>query len=153
MATASITSTTHAQWNPTVWAGKVLGFRMAELHMAKLVSTEFTAGISYGVTIRIPNKLAYTAAQKSEGITNVVSYEAQTPTKVDLTIDQHWYTAMLIEEFETHLSKYDIKSEHEQSLMYPLSKKVQGMGSFTDRDGVRQSMVMVGGLRCYARTR
>lgn len=36
---------------------------------------------------------------------------------------------------------------------YPLAKVVQGFGSFTDRDGIKQSMVLVGGLRCFVRAR
>ncbi len=107
----SITSTTGAVQNPAITSKDVIEFREANLGFSGTVSTRYTDEAKVGTTIRwspitLPNSGA--ARQKSEGNSgNDILYDAQTETAITLTINQHWYSAFELEEFEKSLSIVD----------------------------------------------
>lgn len=107
----SITSTTGAVQNPAITSKDVIEFREANLGFSGTVSTRYKDEARVGTTIRwspitLPNSGA--ARQKSEGNSgNDITYDAQTETAVTLTINQHWYSAFELEEFEESLSIVD----------------------------------------------
>ena len=107
----SITSTTGAVQNPAITSKDVIEFREANLGFSGTVSARYTDEARVGTTIRwspitLPNSGA--ARQKSEGNSgNDIVYDAQTETAITLTINQHWYSAFELEEFEKSLSIVD----------------------------------------------
>lgn len=107
----SITSTTGAVQNPAITSKDVIEFREANLGFQGTVSSRYTDEARVGTTIRwspitLPNSGA--ARQKSEGNSgNDITYDAQTETAITLTINQHWYSAFELEEFEKSLSIVD----------------------------------------------
>ena len=119
-----MTGTTQDVFNPNVWSGSIIKFRESALHMAMRVDTSFGDGITFGQTIEIPTDTELTAAQKSEGISNTIAFEANVETKITVTIDQHWYTAILLEEFEAELSKWDLESVYKGNMRYGVGKKL-----------------------------
>jgi hypothetical protein len=107
----SITSTTGAVQNPAITSKDVIEFREANLGMAGTVSSRYTDEAKVGTTIRwspitLPNSGA--ARQKTEGNSgNDITYDVSTETAVTLTINQYWYSAFELEEFEKSLSIVD----------------------------------------------
>lgn len=110
MASASITSTTADVSNPRITSKDVIEFREANLGMSGTVSSRYKDEARVGTSVRwsnisAPNSGA--ARVKSEGISNTITYDATTETAVTLTINQHYYSAFELEEFEDSLSIVD----------------------------------------------
>lgn len=110
MTTTSITSTTASVSNPAITSKDVIEFREANLGFQGTASTRYTDEAKVGTTIRwsnisAPNSGA--ARQKSEGNSNTITKDASTETAITLTINQHWYSAFELEEFEKSLSIVD----------------------------------------------
>jgi len=107
----SITSTTGAVQNPAITSKDVIEFREANLGFSGTVSTRYTDEAKVGTTVRwseitLPNSGA--ARAKSEGNSgNDITYDAQTENAVTLTINQHYYSAFELEEFEKSLAIVD----------------------------------------------
>ena len=110
MTSTSITSTTAAVSNPAITDKDVIEFRQANLAFSGTVSTRYKDKAKVGTTIRwsnisAPNSGA--AQQKSEGNNNTITYDVTTESAVLLTIDQHFYSAFELEEFEEEMSVVD----------------------------------------------
>ena len=107
----SITSTTGAVQNPAITSKDVIDYREANLGFQGTASSRYIDEAKVGTTIRwsllnLPN--SGSARQKSEGNSgNDITYDANTETAVTLTINQHWYSAFELEEFEKSLSIVD----------------------------------------------
>lgn len=118
----SITSTTSAVQNPAITSKDVIEFREANLGFSGTVSARYKDEARVGTTIRwspitLPNSGA--ARQKSEGNSgNDITYDAQTETAVTLTINQHWYSAFELEEFEESLSIVDQQKWYTKAAAY-----------------------------------
>lgn len=112
MGSASVTSTTAAVFNPTIVSKDVIEAREANLGFSGWVSMRYKDEARVGTAIEwgnmsFPNSGA--ARQKTEGIGNTITYDATTETKVTLTINQHWYSAFELEEFEASLSIVELE--------------------------------------------
>ena len=109
----SITSTTGAVYNPAITSKDVIEFRMANLGFSGTVSARYKDSAGVGTTIRwgastAPNSGA--ARSKSEGNSgNDITYDANTEGSITLTINQHYYSAFELEEFEDNMSIVDIR--------------------------------------------
>lgn len=117
----SITSTTAAQSNPAITSKDVIMFRKANLGMSGTASQRYTdAGV--GTTqkwtlISAPNSGA--ARAKSEGNSgNDITFDATTETAVTVTINQHYYSAFELEEFEANLTTVDLKNYYAEAAAY-----------------------------------
>ena len=97
-------------------------FREANLQWEGTVSRKFKDDAGYGVSIAwtpvtLPNSGA--ARQKTEGNDgNDITYDASTETNITLTINQHWYSAFELEEFENALSMHDLKQSYLKAASY-----------------------------------
>ena len=96
-------------------------FRKANLGMSGTVSQKYTdAGV--GVTqrwtpISLPNSGA--ARSKSEGNSgNDITFDATTETAITITINQHYYSAFELEEFEANLTTVDLKNYYAEAAAY-----------------------------------
>lgn len=109
----SVTSTTAANYNPAITSKDVIEFRKANLAFSGAVSTRYKDSAGVGTTIKwglstAPNSGA--ARSKSEGNSgNDITYDVNTENAVTLTINQHYYSAFEIEEFEDNMSIVDIR--------------------------------------------
>lgn len=86
---------------------------MANLAFSGMVSSRYKDSAGVGTTIRwgastAPNSGA--ARSKSEGNSgNDITYDANTEGSVTLTINQHYYSAFELEEFEENMSTVDVR--------------------------------------------
>lgn len=126
MASTSLTSTTQAGANPTITSAEVIEFREANLGFSGTVSTKYTDD-GVGVTkrwmpITLPNSGA--ARSKSEGNDTSITFDVSTETDVSLTINQWYYSAFDLEEFENSLSIVDLQGEYTKAAAYVVNLAV-----------------------------
>lgn len=122
LGTAQMTGTTLATWRPNIWAKEVLRARESKLVLVPLVKHYDRDIKSSGQTVEIPNLSNLTANAK---VANTqVTLQAPTETKQTLTIDQHFETSFVVEDFADAQSAYDIASEYTQKAGYALAEKM-----------------------------
>ena len=118
----SITSTTATASNPAITSKEVIMFREANLGFSGTVSQKYYDEAGVGTTIRwtpisAPNSGA--ARSKSEGNSgNDITYDATTETAITLTINQHYYSAFELEEFEENMSIVDLQGKYTKAAAY-----------------------------------
>lgn len=122
LGTAQITGTTAATWRPNIWAKQVLAAREKNLVLVPLIKHYDRDIASSGQTVEIPNLSNLTANAKTAN--TQVTLQAVTETKQTLTIDQHWETSFLVEDFADAQSAYDIASEYTEKAGYALAEKM-----------------------------
>jgi hypothetical protein len=107
---------------------ELIVFRQANLGWEATVSRKYKDDYGYGVSISwspitAPNSGA--ARQKSQGNDgNDITYDVTAETAVTLTINQHWYSAFELEEFENALSIHDLKAEYLKAAAYVVNLAV-----------------------------
>lgn len=121
MADTSITSTTAAASNPAITSKEVIEAREANLGFQAWTSHRYKDEARVGVSIAwspisFPNSGA--ARQKTEGNSNAITYDVSTETAVTLTINQHWYSAFNLEEFENSLTILDLEQHYSKAAAY-----------------------------------
>lgn len=122
LGTNQITGTTAATWRPNIWAKQVLAAREKNLVLVPLIKHYDRDIASSGQTVEIPNLSNLTANAKAAN--TQVTLQAVTETKQTLTIDQHWETSFLVEDFADAQSAYDIASEYTEKAGYALAEKM-----------------------------
>lgn len=126
MGSTSLTSTTHTGANPAITAAEVIEFREANLAFAGTVSTKYTddgVGVSKRwMPITLPNSGA--ARSKAEGNDTSITFDVSTETDVTLTINQWYYSAFDLEEFENSLSIVDLQKEYTKAAAYVVNLAV-----------------------------
>ena len=124
----SITSTTGAQSNPAITSKQVIEVRDANLGFSGTVSSTYRDEAGVGTTIKwnnITNPNSGAARSKSEGNSgNDIVFDAQTETAVTLTINQHYYSAFELEEFEASLSILDQEMLYKRRAAYVVNLAV-----------------------------
>jgi hypothetical protein len=98
VASASITTTTAIEFIPTLWEAGVLNASEFAARFQKRVNTDFRSSLKIGNTLNIPRLSNLTASSKSSGLAQVISYEAITEGKQQITVSTHQYAAFLLEE-------------------------------------------------------
>lgn len=124
----SITSTTGAQSNPAITSKQVIEVRDANLGFSGTVSSTYRDEAGVGTTIKwnnITNPNSGAARSKSEGNSgNDITFDAQTETAVTLTINQHYYSAFELEEFQASLSILDQEMLYKRRAAYVVNLAV-----------------------------
>lgn len=124
----SITSTTGAVNNPAITSKQVIEVRDANLAFSGTVSSTYKDEAGVGTTIRwglITNPNSGAARVKSEGNSgNDITYDANTEVAVTLTINQHYYSAFELEEFEASLSIIDQQMYYTRRAAYVVNLAV-----------------------------
>lgn len=132
MASASITSTTGANFIPEIWSKNMIVVREQNLVFAKLFN-RVTGEFNKGDILHFPNLSHLTAASKSTGITNTIAYEAITENVTDLTVNQHYYTAFAEEDFTKFLADYDLQAAYQKRGAYGMALQIDDFcGGFID---------------------
>lgn len=122
LGTAQMTGTTHATWRPNIWAQEVLKARESNLVLVPLVKHYDRDISSKGQTVEIPNLSNLTANAK---VANTqVTLQAPTETKQTLTIDQHFESSFLVEDFVDAQAQYDLASEYTEKAGYAIAEKM-----------------------------
>ena len=117
-----VTGTTANVMRPNIWASETLKARESNLVLARLVRRYDRDVQSRGQTVEIPNLSNLTAYAKTAN--SQVTLDAPTETKTTITINQHWATAVLVEDFVEAQSAYDLAVEYRQKAGYSIAEKI-----------------------------
>src|SRR4051812_45905307 len=108
MATGNITTTTAAVMIQQVWTREVeLPFYKA-LKLAPLVTDRSSLVADGGNTVNIPFLATLTARSKASG--TQVTYDNNTETNVQISINKQTYSAVLIEDIAKVQANYDLQN-------------------------------------------
>lgn len=122
LGTNQMTGTTHAVYRPNVWAKELLRARESRLVLVPLIKHYDRDIQSFGQTVEIPNLSNLTANAKSAN--TQVTLQAPTETKLTLTIDQHYESSFLVEDFADIQSMYDMAAEYTEKAGYAIAEKM-----------------------------
>lgn len=127
---AEMTSATHADFLPTVWADDTRdAIEFAEV-LPKLVTTQYEDELSIGRVLRIPQRMNFSVQTKSEGFSSTVNFQAQDREGdggqyQDITVDTFQYAAALLNAVVAAQSKYDERQRIAHGLGYALMRGVE----------------------------
>jgi len=122
LGSSQMTGTTLAVYRPNVWAKEVLSARTSNLVLVPRVKHYDRDIKSAGQTVEIPNLSNVTANLK---VANTqVTLNAPTETKTTITINQHYESSFLLEDFAEIQSAYDAASEYTTKTGYALAEKM-----------------------------
>lgn len=117
-----MTGVTLEVFRPNIWAKEVLVARESTLVMVPRIKHYDRDVRAAGQTVEIPNLSNLTAHAK---VANTqVTLNAPTETKTTLTIDQHWESSFLLEDFAEIQSAYDAAAEYTKKTGYALAEKM-----------------------------
>jgi hypothetical protein len=103
---ANITVTSVGDSIPTIVAAEALGALKANCVMSRLVARDWENEVaSYGQTVTIPLRSAFTAQSKSADAT--VTLQAPTDSALSLTLNQHYEISFLFEDVARMLERPD----------------------------------------------
>lgn len=123
MADASMTSTTHAEFVPEVWADGVLEAVEFASVVQSRVTREYEGDISkMGDTVHVNRVSNLTTKTKATGIGATIEFEAIAETKQDITIGTHEYAAFLVEDVLQVQANRDLRATYEKKLGYALTR-------------------------------
>ncbi len=119
---ANTTVTTAANFIPEIWSKEVISAAEENLVLANLV-WRFDADVSAaGDTIHVPNLSNFTANDKVAGAST--SPQANTESKVDISIDSHKEITFLLEDIVKVQSSYDLMSKFTGKAGYGIAEAV-----------------------------
>lgn len=118
----NISATPSAVFRPNVWSNEVLMFVKANLVLVPLVRHYDAEVQSYGQTVEIPNVSTITASLKAANTLVTLNYN--TETKTTITLNQHYESSFLLEDFVKIQSKYDLRSAYTQAAAYAIAAKI-----------------------------
>lgn len=116
---ANVTTTTAANFIPEVWAANVYANLKAKLVMANLVTRHDSDVKNFGDTIHVPKVATVSARDKSAD--SDVTYDTNTESEVQISIDQHKYHAKVIEDIAKVQSRYDMRGIYEKEMGHALA--------------------------------
>lgn len=117
-----MTGTTLAVYRPQIWSKETLAARESVLVMVPRIKHYDRDIKSAGQTVEIPNLSNLTANLKVAN--TAVTLNAPTETKTTITINQHYESSFLMEDFADIQSAYDAASEYTQKTGYALAEKM-----------------------------
>ena len=97
-------------------------FVKANLVLVPLVRHYDAEVQSYGQTVEIPNVSTITANAKAANTLVTLNYN--TETKTTITLNQHYESSFLLEDFVKIQSKYDLRSAYTQAAAYAIAAKI-----------------------------
>lgn len=113
MATGPITTTTAAKFIAEVWTKKIEKPFYKALYFADLVLRRDDLVAGGGNKINIPFMSTYDARDKSAG--TAVTYDNNTETEIELTINKHKYLAFIIEDIVKVQSNYAVAEAYREA--------------------------------------
>ena len=135
--TNPMTGTTLAVFRPQIWAKEVLAARESVLVLVPKIKHYDRDIKSAGQTVEIPNLSNLTANLKVAGTAVTLNYP--TETKTTITINQHYESSFLLEDFAEIQSSYDAASEYTSKTGYALAEKMDATVVTALTDGATYS--------------
>lgn len=120
--TNPMTGTTLAVFRPNIWAKEVLAARESVLVLVPRIKHYDRDIKNAGQTVEIPNLSNLTANLKVAGTAVTLNYP--TETKTTITINQHYESSFMLEDFAEIQSAYDAASEYTSKTGYALAEKM-----------------------------
>ena len=112
MLGATSTATTHEEFVPEIWADGIYKYFARKTVFRGLMDDYSALVKGSGDTINIPEITLKTATAKA--IDTLVTYDATHSTQTQLSIDKHYYNAMLFEDVLMIQSSADLVSKYTQ---------------------------------------
>lgn len=122
LGTDQMTGTTLAVFRPNIWSMETLKARESNLVLVPLVKHYDRDIAGKGQTVEIPNLSNLTANAKAAN--TQVTLNAVTETKTTISINQHYESSFLLEDFADIQSAYDAAREYTQKTGYALAEKM-----------------------------
>lgn len=122
LGSAQQTVTTGANFIPEVWAKELQRATESNLVTARLVK-RFDAEVqNVGQIVHIPKISNLSATAKSAN--TAVTFQAPTEGKIDLTINKHYESSIMIEDYLEAEAAYRIQEEYKEKMGYALAKQI-----------------------------
>lgn len=142
LGTNDMTGTTLNVFRPNVWSKETLKARESNLVLVPRVKHYDRDIRSAGQTVEIPNLSNLTANLK---VANTqVTLNGPTETKTTITINQHYESSFLLEDFAEVQSAYDAASEYTAKTGYALAEKMDAFVAKGLKDGASKSVSAYG---------
>jgi hypothetical protein len=119
---ANITTTTAAKFIAEVWTKKIEKPFYKDLYFADLVLRRDELVAGGGNKINIPFMSSYDARDKASG--TIVTYDANTETEIELTINKHKYLAFIIEDIVKVQANYAVQEEYRMAQKEAVSRAI-----------------------------
>lgn len=133
-----MTGTTLAVFRPNIWSKETLKARESNLVLVPRVKHYDRDIRSAGQTVEIPNLSNLTANLK---VANTqVTLNGPTETKTTITINQHYESSFLLEDFAEIQSAYDAASEYTSKTGYALAEKMDSFVANGITNGATKSV-------------
>lgn len=138
LGTNQMTGTTAAVYRPNVWSKELLRARESKLVLVPLIKHYDRDIQSFGQTVEIPNLSNLTANAKTAN--TQVTLQAPTETKLTLTINQHFESSFLVEDFADIQSMYDMAAEYTEKAGYAIAEKMDASVAAAMTTGFTQTV-------------
>lgn len=122
MATGPITTTTAAKFIAEVWTKKIEKPFYKALYFEDLVTRRDELVSGGGNKINIPFMSSYDARDKSAG--TAVTFDNNTETEIELTINKHKYLAFIIEDIVKVQSSYAVQEAYREAQKEALARAI-----------------------------
>ncbi len=128
---AEMTTSTHNEFLPTVWADDTRDAIEFEEVLSTLVDTHFESQLTVGKVLTIPLRANLATQTKSEGVSSTITFQTQnfagvSATNVqNITIDTYQYAASLLNAVVATQSNYDERQRISHSMGYALMRGIE----------------------------
>lgn len=120
----SMNSTTNRAFIPEIVANESIGALSSYLNLGNTVAHDSDlTPVQYGEIINIPKRGVLTASQKGENVANTGI--KPTATKVQVTIDQHWYVKIAEEDFTRAMQPNSVLPDYAEDAVIVLAEKIE----------------------------
>lgn len=118
------TPTTNANEIPEIWSDLVIKFREANLVMRQLVTDRSADLAGGGNIVHFPVTASMTAIAYTDGKRLTDNLAANTTGVVDLTVDQFYFTPVMVQWTTSALSRYNIKADRMAAAGESIARKI-----------------------------
>jgi hypothetical protein len=118
------TPTTNANEIPEIWSDLVIKFREANLVMRQLVTDRSADLAGGGDIVHFPVTASMTATAYTDGKRLTDNLAANTTGVVDLTVDQFYFTPVMVQWTTSALARYDIKADRMAAAGESIARKI-----------------------------
>jgi hypothetical protein len=119
---ATITTTTAANFIPTIWSDGVVEAAQFAAVIQKRVNTDWKDDLKLGNTLDIPRLSNLTPQSKSSGVTNTVVFESMTEGLQQLSVATHEYAAFMLESVVQVQANQDLRARYEKKIGYAIAR-------------------------------
>lgn len=116
------TVTTGSVFIPEVWSKEIQRATESNLVAVRLVKRFDIDVANVGRIVHIPKISNLTATSKSAN--TAVTFQSPTETKIDLTVDKHYESSIIIEDALEQQAAYRLQEEYKEKMAYALAKQI-----------------------------